>query len=351
MSASDRPTVVSALRAVTRGQKLTRDESRESFRHLFESEGVELHAAGLLAALAARGETAEELAGVVDLLLSMAGDLPLDDDLRARCVDVCGTGGDEAGTFNISTVASFVAAAAGAPVAKHGGRSVSSRCGSADVLAELGADVEMSPVSSARALETLGFAFLFAPHYHPAMKKVAPIRRSLGIRTIFNLAGPLANPARIKRQIVGVDRPERVPVVARALALRGVEHGLVFSHETGLDELLPSGENVLAEVKGDVVEMKRVTAADFGLEEVSRDALAGGDAQRNAEILRAILSGEEGPRTEVVLMNAAAAAYVAGVAATPAEAVRAVRSAIADGAALAVLESFLAHCRKEKGGE
>jgi anthranilate phosphoribosyltransferase len=348
VSGGDKPSVPVALKLVARGQKLSREECFETFKHLFESEGVELAAAGLLAALAARGESAEELAGVVDLLLSMAQTVPIDEGLRSRCVDVCGTGGDEAGTFNISTVAAFIAAAAGVPVAKHGGRSVSSRCGSADVLVELGAQIEMSPESAARALEATGFAFLFAPHYHPAMKRVAPLRRSLGIRTIFNLAGPLSNPARVKRQIVGVDRPARVPVVAKALALRGLVHGLVFSHSSGLDELLPAGENVVAEIHGDDVTIKTVTASDFGLREVEMGALAGGDAAMNAVILRDILSGEESPRTEVVLMNAAAAVYVAGVARTPEEATVRVRESVKSGEALETLERFLLLSRSEE---
>ncbi len=300
-----------ALKRVMRGDRLTREESRAVFTTILDEREHGPATPGLLCALAARGEAAEELAGLVDLLVSRATAFPVSEAVRSRALDVCGTGGDGAGTFNISTATAFVVAAAGVGVAKHGGRSVSSRCGSADVLAALGAVIDPPADVAARLLEESNFTFLFAPHYHPGMKSVAILRRALGVRTIFNLAGPLSNPACVKRQIVGVDHPSRVPAVAGALSLRGMEHVLVFSHESGADELLPHGGNVVAEVKGCDVREFTLTAGDFGLAEQPEVDLCGGDALENAAILRSLLGGKEKGKAETVIMNAAAALVVA----------------------------------------
>jgi anthranilate phosphoribosyltransferase len=236
------------------------------------------------------------------------------DRLAALAVDVCGTGGDGLGTFNVSTAATFVVAGAGVPVAKHGNRAVSSKCGSADVLAALGIVLEMTPERAAIALDTANITFLFAPLYHPVMKKLAPLRRELGVRTVFNLAGPLSNPVEVRRQIVGVDRPERVPVVAGALLALGTERALVFSHESGGDELLPFGVTNVAEVAPGGVKRFGLRARDFGVEECGPADLRGGDSMENADLLRRILDGEKGPCRDTVVMNAAAALVVAGAA-------------------------------------
>ena len=301
-----------ALKTVASGRRLAREETRRAFESmLFEQEPASL-AAGLLTAMAAMGESSEDVTAVAEVLRAHADRLPVEDALAASAVDVCGTGGDGLGTFNVSTVTAFVVAGAGVPVAKHGGRAVSSGCGSADVLTALGVDIEMRPEWAAAALKQAKVTFLFAPLYHRAMKKVAPLRKELGIRTIFNLAGPLANPAGVRRQIVGVDRPERVPVLAEALAALDAVHALVFSNGAGGDELLPFGRNAVAEVKAGTVRTFDVTAADFGLTEGAPEALAGGSAETNAGILRGLLDGHEGASRETVLMNAAAALYVAG---------------------------------------
>jgi anthranilate phosphoribosyltransferase len=300
-----------ALRAIARGGSLTRDEARRAIASLLDDEIPASVAGGLLAALAAAGETVDVLAGTVDVLRSRAARPPVPEALAERSMDVCGTGGDGHGTFNVSTAATFVVAGAGVPVAKHGNRAVSSKCGSADVLAALGVRLEMPPERAAAALGTANVTFLFAPLYHPVMKKVAPLRRELGVRTVFNLAGPLSNPLAVRRQIVGVDRPERVPVVAGALAALGTEMALVFSHESGGDELLPFGVTNVAEVTPGGIRRFGLRARDFFVDTCTPADLRGGDSIENADLLRRILDGEPGPCRDTVLMNAAAALVVA----------------------------------------
>ena len=297
---------------VTRGRHLSREESRGAFEDLFDGPEPGALAAAFVGALAARGESAEDVAGLVDVLRARSLRPPVDEALARSAMDVCGTGGDGLATFNISTAAALVVAGAGVPVAKHGGRAVSSTCGSADVLAGLGVEIEMPPERAAEALRRAGIGFFFAPVYHAAMKRVAPLRRELGVRTVFNLAGPLCNPVRVPRQIVGVDRPERIEVVAGAFALLGAERVFVFANEAGGDELLPIGRTRVAEVTPGGTRLFDLSAADFGLEEGSPDGLKGGDVARNVAILHEILGGERGLRRETVLMNAAAALVVAG---------------------------------------
>ncbi len=331
-----------ALWTVARGAHLTRAEARAAVTALLDEDIPGTIVAGLLAALAARGETIEVVAGAVDVLRARAARPPVDAALAARSIDVCGTGGDGFGTFNVSTAAAFVVAGAGTPVAKHGNRAVSSACGSADVLAALGVEIEMSPVRAAEALARANVTFFFAPLYHPSMKKVGPIRRELGVRTVFNLAGPLSNPLGVTRQIVGVDHPERVPVIAGALAELNTERALVFSHETGGDELLPFGRTFAADVRGTHVELLELSAPDFGLEEgEGADPLKGGDAHTNAEILRAILGGFRRDARDVVLMNAAAALVVSGLAADYREGVTRAEHAIDEGSAREALDALV----------
>ncbi|MDL2716951.1 MAG: anthranilate phosphoribosyltransferase [Acidobacteriota bacterium] len=330
-----------ALRSVARGAPLTRAEARDAVSALLDEDVSAAIAGGLLSALAARGETIEAVAGAVDVLRARAVRPPVDDALAARSIDVCGTGGDGLGTFNVSTAAAFVVAGAGTPVAKHGNRAVSSACGSADVLAALGVEIEMTPRRAADALVRANVTFFFAPLYHPAMKKMGPIRRELGVRTLFNLAGPLSNPLGVTRQIVGVDHPERVPVIAGALAELGAEHALVFSHETGGDELLPFGRTFAADVRGNRVELIELSAIDFGLPEGSPEPLQGGDAGTNAEILRAILGGFRRDARDVVLMNAAAALVVSGLATDYREGVARAARSIDEGNAREALDALV----------
>jgi anthranilate phosphoribosyltransferase len=322
-----------ALRAVTRGAHLSREEARVAFAALLDGHEQSAVAAAFVAALAARGETAEDVAGLVDVLRARALRPPVEEAVARQAVDVCGTGGDGLLTFNISTAAAFVVAAAGVPVAKHGGRAVSSACGSADVLTGLGVDIEMAPDRAADALRRAGVGFFFAPVYHAAMKRVAPLRRELGIRTAFNLAGPLCNPVGVARQIVGVDRPERIDAVAGAFALLGVERVYVCSNEAGGDELLPVGRTRVAEVTPAGIRRFDLSATDFGLAEGHPDELKGGGVETNAGILREILDGAYGARRETVLMNAAAALVVAGRAESFREGVGLAAASIDGGAA------------------
>jgi anthranilate phosphoribosyltransferase len=330
-----------ALRTVARGGRLTREEARRAVDSLLDDEIPPAVAGGLLASLAAAGETVDVLAGTVDVLRSRATRPPVPGLLASRAVDVCGTGGDDLGTFNVSTAAAFVVAGAGVPVAKHGNRAVSSKCGSADVLAALGVALEMAPARAAEALERANVTFLFAPLYHPVMKKVAALRRELGVRTVFNLAGPLSNPVEVRRQIVGVDRPERVPVVAGALSLLGIERALVFSHESGGDELLPFGVTNVAEVSEGGIRRFGLRARSFGVDECSPSELRGGDSAENADLLRRILDGEVGPCRDTVLMNASAALVVAGAAKDYEDGVRMAAASIDEGRAVKALLTLM----------
>lgn len=272
-----------------------------------------LQVAMLLGAIGARGETVEELAGFVDALREQAVPIPLSDAEREGLVDTCGTGGDGAGTFNISTAAALVAVSAGARVAKHGNRAVTSKAGSADVLEALGIPVDLSPAQAAHALRTHGFAFLAAPSYHPALRTVMPVRRALGVRTAFNLLGPMANPAGARAQVVGVYSARVVPVVAQTLALLDTRHAFVV-HGTGLDEFSIAGPTLVGEVLGTEAQFGNVSPEAFGLPLTPLAALVGGNARENAAILNEIFAGERGPRRDAVIMNAAAVLITAELA-------------------------------------
>ncbi len=312
-----------ALRQVLeRKATLFREQTRDLLNAILESPSnseSELRLAALLGALAARGETEEELAGFVDSLRSHVTAIPLTAPERAMLVDNCGTGGDLSGTFNISTAAALVAAAAGAAagakmmVAKHGNRAVTSRSGSADVLEALGIPVKLTPEQAAQSLRTHRFAFLSAPALQPAMKAVLPLRKALGVRTAFNILGPMTNPAGASAQVLGVYAEHLVPLVARTLANLGTRHAFVV-HGSGLDEFSLSGPTSVAEVRAGIVLYSTVQPADFGLAPAPIEALAGGDAQANAQILKAIFAGAPGPPRDVVLMNASAVLIVAGCA-------------------------------------
>ncbi len=281
---------------------------------LLDGEFSEAEMADLLTALHERGETAAELAGFADAMRSAAVKLPLTDAERDTLVDTCGTGGDGSGTFNISTAVALVASATGAKIAKHGNRAVTSRCGSADVLEALGIRTDHTPKSAAESIRQHGFAFLLATRMHPAMKIVAPVRRSLPFRTVFNLLGPMTNPAGARRQVMGVYSADAVPLVAEALATGGhMTHALVVHGAGGLDELSLAGQSVVAEVKGSDFTEYTLTPEDAGLT-LSNDALSGGDAEENAAILRSIFAGEAGPAREIVLLNAAAVLVTASLA-------------------------------------
>ena len=302
-----------------------------------DGELSDVEIAAVLVALAAKGETPEEIAGAALAMRQRAHRVPHG---RPDALDTCGTGGDGRGTFNISTAAAFVAAAAGVPVAKHGNRAISSRSGSADLLAALGVSLETAPEAEGRQLDTIGIAFLFAPAHHPATKAVAPVRRALGVRTVFNLLGPLTNPAGARRQLLGVYARDRVLTVARVLADLGCDHAFVVHGGDGLDEITTTTTTFVAEVRGAEVRAFDLDPQTLGVKRALPEQLVGGSAAENAEKLLGLLRGEPGPLAEIVALNAGAAIHLGGRAGTVAEGVERARQALASGAALAKLEEL-----------
>lgn len=326
------------------GARLDRNRARQLMGQILaDREGgiPDAQIAALLALLAGRTLTAEELTGFAEAMRAAAVPIPLSDDERSQLVDTCGTGGDGSGTFNISTAAALVAAAAGAKIAKHGNRALSSRCGSADVLDALGVPTALPAEEAAACLRTTGFAFLFAPLFHPAMQRVQPVRRALGIRTVFNLLGPLSNPAHAPAQVLGVYRADLVRVMGQTMAALDIRHGLVVHGAGGLDEFSLSGETEFAEVRNGQVTLHRFHPEDAGLQSAPVESLSGGDAAANAAILRGILTGETGPRRNIVVLNAAAALMVAGVAPDMAAGVKRAQTAIDSGTAARTLAALV----------
>ena len=298
---------------------LSRTDAAELLRTILRGESTDPEIAALLGSLATRGPASTEIAGFVDTMREAATLVPLTQAERALLVDTCGTGADLSGTFNISTAAALVAAAAGAGlmVAKHGNRAVTSQCGSADVLEALGIPVSLSPTEGAASLRKHRFAFFHAPTLHPAMKKVMPVRRALGIRTIFHLVGPLSNPAGASAQVMGVYARDFVGLAAEAMVILNTRHAFVVHGETGdrgMDEFSISGPSHFAEVHNGIVTLGTITPEDVGLTRAPIENLQGGDAGTNAQILRAIFSGERGPRRDIVLLNAAAVLVTAELA-------------------------------------
>jgi len=302
------------------GAAMTREQAAQVLEEILAGEVPEVETAALLAVLATRGEQAPELAGFVDVMRKHVTPMPLDEAERETLVDVVGTGGGGPLTFNISTGAALVAAAAGARVAKHGNRAVTSRCGTADVLEALGVPIDLEPEQAVECLRETGFMFLFAPLYHPAMKAVGPLRRALGFRTIFNLCGPLTNPAGARAQVIGVLAPSKVLLVGRTLAELGAKRAFVVHGSDGIDELTTTGESVVARVEepegGGKAHLKaaRITPEMAGLERATLDQFTGGDVATNASLLYDVLTGIKGARRDIVLLNAAAALVAAGLA-------------------------------------
>ncbi len=323
----ERSAMAAAVELVAGGGTLSETLGEAAFGELMDGQASSVQVAALLAMLRQRGETPEEVAAFARLMRQRA--VPV--DARSGSVDLCGTGADEAGTFNISTVASFVVAAAGVPVAKHGNRAVTSRCGSADLVEALGIPLDPGPEAVARSIRESGFGFMFAPAYHPALRHAMPIRRELPIRTVFNLLGPLASPAGVRRQLLGVAERRLLPLMAGALARLEVERALVVHGADGLDELSLAGPNEALLVEGPDVRELVVDGADFGLAPAPVAALAGGDAERNAEIALSVLGGATGPARDVVLLNAGAALFVAAAVPSIGEGVAAAAEAIDSG--------------------
>jgi len=326
-----------ALRRVVAGGDLAAAEMESLLGQMMDGTVSDILEAALLTALAAKGESVEELTGAARAMRSRV--VPIAHH-RQRVVDTCGTGGDGAGTFNISTAAALVAAACGVPIAKHGNRSVSSRSGSADVLERLGVRLDLPPAVAASALDEIGIAFLFAPRLHPAMREVMPVRRELGMRTLFNLLGPLTNPAGARRQVLGVYAADRVAPVAEVLAALGTEHALVVHGEDGLDEITTTTTTRVAEVRQGTIREYRLEPEEVGIERVAAEVLVGGEPEENAELMRRLLAGETGPLAEITVLNAGAAIYVGDRAESLAAGVEQARRALASGAAAAKLEAL-----------
>jgi anthranilate phosphoribosyltransferase len=322
------------LHKLTRREDLDADEASAAMREIMDGGASDPVVAAFLVGLSMKGERPLEIVGLARTMRERA--VPLS-GCHDGAVDLCGTGGDNAGTFNISSLASLVVAACGVPVAKHGNRSVSSRCGSADLFEALGVNPSAAPPLADRMLGEAGMAFLFAPVFHPSMRHAAPVRRALGLRTAFNLLGPLTNPARPRRQLVGVPRPELTELMARALLLLGSERAWVVHGADGLDEISTVGYTKVSECRDGAVNTFYVHPSDFGLARARVEDLRGGDAAENAAIARAILAGEPGPRRDVVRLNAAAALLVAGAAPTMDDGLDRAAEAIDSGRAAGVL--------------
>lgn len=327
------------------GAPLTREQAAAVLEDILAGAVPEVEIAALVAVLATRGEQAPELAGFVDVMRARVTPVPLTGEERSRLVDVVGTGGGGPLTFNISSGAALVAAAAGATVAKHGNRAVTSRCGAADVLEALGVPIDLSPDLAAACLRETGFIFLFAPLYHPAMKAVGALRRALGFRTIFNLCGPLTNPAGARAQVIGVLAPSKVLLLGRTLVALGARRAFVVHGVDGIDELTTTGESVVARIEEQQtgeskMSAARVTPEMAGLPRATLDQFVGGDVTTNAALLFDVLTGVPGPRRDIVLLNAAAALVAAGLAGDLKQGVQMGAEAIDSGQAAATLEKL-----------
>ena len=335
--------IQSAISELMDGRDLSQEDAREVMNSIMAGEATPAQIGAFLVALRMKGETADEIAGCAE---AMREHVLVVRPARTDLVDTAGTGGDGARTFNISTAAALVAAAAGAGVAKHGNRAVSSSSGSADVLEALGFNLELPPETIARSIDELGFGFLFAPTHHPAMRHAAPVRRELATRTVFNVLGPLTNPAGARAQVVGVYAPELVPTIADVLARLGAERAFVVHGAAGVDELSPAGPNLVCEVANGQVRRREIDPLDLGIDRCAPEELGGGDPADNAETIRSIFSGAEGGKRDAVLLNAAGAIAAGGLARDLGEGVGLAREAIDSGAAGERLEALIAFSRE-----
>lgn len=336
------PVLTHAIEHVAAGGDLTFDGAAEVLREIMEGRASEAQTAGFLVAMRAKGETVPEIAGLARTMRELAVPIEVEGDL----VDTAGTGGGRS-TFNVSTTAAFVAAGAGCQVAKHGGRSNTSQCGSADVLEALGARIDLGPEEITRCVEEVGFGFMFAPAHHGAMRHVAPVRRELAVRTAFNLLGPLTNPAGARRQVIGVSDPSFLETVAGALGELGTEHALVVSSDDGLDEFSASDDTHVVEVRGKALRRYEVSPEQVGLQRAADGAVGAGTPAENAALLRSVIEGRaNGVERALTVMNAGAAIWVGGVAGDLEEGTRRAEEAIDTGAARAILDRFVERTRQ-----
>ncbi len=343
-------------RLVNHNESLAREEARAVMAEVLAGNCSDAQIAALLIALRMKGETVEEIVGFAEAIRSAAAPLPVEradtvvtgtgrdalvEDSDDSLIDTSGTGGDTSGTFNISTATALVTAGAGVKVAKHGNRSISSKCGSADVIEALGINIQMSPQQSAQCLREVGICFLYAPNLHPSMKQVQAVRRDLRLRTMFNLMGPLTNPARANGQVVGVYSLDLVEKLAEVLSMLGLRRALVVHGLDGLDEITITGKTRIAEAREGTLRSYEVEPEEFGMKPAPLQEIAGGDATENAEIIRAILGGEKSPRRDVVLLNSAAALVAANRAESLQKAVPLAAKAIDSGEAAKKLEALI----------
>ncbi len=326
-----------AIRALVDGEGITPDLAASAMETIMGGEATPGQIGAFLAGLRHHGETADVLAACLRVLQSHAEPVPVQD-----VVDLCGTGGDGADTFNVSTAAGFVVAASGVRVAKHGNRAASSKCGSADLLEAMGARLDLTGAQAAKVIEECGFCFLFAQRFHPAMRHVGPVRREIGIRTVFNVIGPLSNPANPRAQLVGVGAKYLGPLVAEVLALRGMPTAMVVHSAEGLDEISPAGQSTAWVVDHGKVTERILRPADFGIPEHPIKEILGGDAAQNKATLISVMNGDKTPVADFVVMNAAAALHVAGVAADFKIGTTMARLAISSGRARQVMEQYIA---------
>jgi anthranilate phosphoribosyltransferase len=326
-----------SIDALASGRNLGLDETHDVLSEIMSGNATEIQIAAFLIALRTKGETVEELAGLARAMRALATPVEVSSD---DLLDTAGTGGGRR-TFNVSTTAALIAAGAGCTVAKHGNRSATGLSGSADVLEALGARIDLPPGAVATCIEEVGFGFMFAPAHHQATRYVIPVRRELGVRTIFNFLGPLTNPAGAMRQLIGVSDPHYLETMAGALALLGTKHALLVSSDDGLDELSIAASRTVVEVTGETVRSYRVTPEDVGLSRAAVDAIPGGDPNENASIAKRIFEGTRGAARDVAALNAGAAIYAGGGAETLADGVRSAERAIDEGAAAAALKRFV----------
>jgi anthranilate phosphoribosyltransferase len=337
--------VSSALKQLSAGRDLSEEEARGVLLEIMGGRTGEAQTAAFLSALRVKGETAAEIVGMAHAMTELAEKVEVDADV---ILDVVGTGGDNAHTFNISTAAALVAAGAGVTVAKHGNRSATSLCGSADVLEALGVAIDLAPEQVSRCIAECGIGFMFAPRHHLAMKHVAPVRRELGMATTFNLIGPLTNPAGARHQLIGVADARYVDRIAQAVRVMGNDRNLVVHSEDGLDEITTTGPTAVVEVFAGqgYDERYEITPEQFGMGRARLEDLVGGGPAMNADLLRRAVDGEPGPRLDIVLLNAGAALYIAEAAGSIAEGVELARAAVACGAARAKLDALVATSRR-----
>jgi len=339
-------TIAEAIQRTVEHREVFHDEMLHIMRQIMRGELSPAQIAGFIVGLRVKKETIGEIAAAAQVMRELATPVEVADD--RHLVDTCGTGGDAAHTFNVSTCAAFVAAAAGAKVAKHMGRSVSSSSGSAEVLEALGAQINLSPAETGQALEKLGIGFMFAPAHHAAMKYAAPVRKDLGVRTLFNILGPLTNPAGAKQQLLGVFHPDLVGIQVRVLQRLGSRHVMVVYGIDGLDEISISGETMVGElVKGEVNEYM-VHPSQFGLELFDRRAIQVNTVEESKAMIQAVLDNQPGPAHNIVAMNAGAAIYVAGLAPSLKAGIERASQAIKSGAAKHKMEEFIAFSKKTK---